>query len=164
QLASAQSNVSIGHGTSPSTGIGDRNVTTVPWPLAPQSKRRSLSKTFCRTFSTLSQIRDLWRSGFFVSCNFVPRHATLLAAIQFERRQAAGPHPLRLLQELYNYFPDDLIQIFGDVDIDSLAYRMKMRRRQGSRQAGSGAIFRDQARGCRPSYPPAGNQSYSGME
>ncbi|MES0070484.1 hypothetical protein NKJ73_32915, partial [Mesorhizobium sp. M0074] len=45
---------SIGHGTSPSTGIGDRNVTTVPWPLAPQSKRRSLSKTFCRTFSTLS--------------------------------------------------------------------------------------------------------------
>ncbi|MER8871774.1 hypothetical protein NKI04_17885, partial [Mesorhizobium sp. M0814] len=34
--------------------IGDRNVTTVPWPLAPQSKRRSLSKTFCRTFSTLS--------------------------------------------------------------------------------------------------------------
>ncbi|MER9619668.1 hypothetical protein, partial [Mesorhizobium sp. M0207] len=34
QLASAQSNVSIGHGTSPSTGIGDRNVTTVPWPLA----------------------------------------------------------------------------------------------------------------------------------
>ncbi|MER8608867.1 hypothetical protein NKH48_35335, partial [Mesorhizobium sp. M1233] len=27
QLASAQSNVSIGHGTSPSTGIGDRNVT-----------------------------------------------------------------------------------------------------------------------------------------
>ncbi|MES0102000.1 hypothetical protein, partial [Mesorhizobium sp. M0019] len=52
QLASAQSNVSIGHGTSPSTGIGDRNVTTVPWPLAPQSKRRSLSKTFCRTFST----------------------------------------------------------------------------------------------------------------
>ncbi|MER9243882.1 hypothetical protein, partial [Mesorhizobium sp. M0633] len=55
QLASAQSNVSIGHGTSPSTGIGDRNVTTVPWPLAPQSKRRSLSKTFCRTFSTLSR-------------------------------------------------------------------------------------------------------------
>ncbi|MES0088786.1 hypothetical protein NKJ92_30455, partial [Mesorhizobium sp. M0026] len=55
QLASAQSNVSIGHGTSPSTGIGDRNVTTVPWPLAPQSKRRSLSKTFCRTFSTLSE-------------------------------------------------------------------------------------------------------------
>ncbi|MER9127281.1 hypothetical protein NKH81_30110, partial [Mesorhizobium sp. M0959] len=52
----AQSNVSIGHGTSPSTGIGDRNVTTVPWPLAPQSKRRSLSKTFCRTFSTLSRI------------------------------------------------------------------------------------------------------------
>ncbi|MER9216614.1 hypothetical protein NKI54_32225, partial [Mesorhizobium sp. M0663] len=51
---SAQSNVSIGHGTSPSTGIGDRNVTTVPWPLAPQSRRRSLSKTFCRTFSTLS--------------------------------------------------------------------------------------------------------------
>ncbi|MER9683451.1 hypothetical protein NKJ23_29835, partial [Mesorhizobium sp. M0184] len=44
----------IGHGTSPSTGIGDRNVTTVPWPLAPQSKSRSLSKTFCRTFSTLS--------------------------------------------------------------------------------------------------------------
>ncbi|MER9926274.1 hypothetical protein NKJ84_25870, partial [Mesorhizobium sp. M0048] len=34
--------------------IGDRNVTTVPWPLAPQSKPRSLSKTFCRTFSTLS--------------------------------------------------------------------------------------------------------------
>ncbi|MER9020783.1 hypothetical protein, partial [Mesorhizobium sp. M0898] len=28
--------------------------TTVPWPLAPQSKPRSLSKTFCRTFSTLS--------------------------------------------------------------------------------------------------------------
>ncbi|MER9345191.1 hypothetical protein NKI41_31360, partial [Mesorhizobium sp. M0601] len=54
QLASAQSNVSIGHGTSPSTGIGDCNVTTVPWPLALQSKRRSLSKTFCRTFRTLS--------------------------------------------------------------------------------------------------------------
>ncbi|MER8772926.1 hypothetical protein NKH63_30210, partial [Mesorhizobium sp. M0960] len=54
QLAPAQFNFSIGHGTSPSTGIGDRNVTTVPWPLAPQSKRRSLSKTFCRTFSTLS--------------------------------------------------------------------------------------------------------------
>ncbi|MER8949350.1 hypothetical protein, partial [Mesorhizobium sp. M0809] len=35
--------------------IGDRNVTTVPWPLAPQSKPRSLSKTFCRTFSTLSR-------------------------------------------------------------------------------------------------------------
>ncbi|MER8879276.1 hypothetical protein [Mesorhizobium sp. M0684] len=34
--------------------MGDRNVTTVPWPLAPQSKPRSLSKTFCRTFSTLS--------------------------------------------------------------------------------------------------------------
>ncbi|MER9574941.1 DUF2076 domain-containing protein, partial [Mesorhizobium sp. M0115] len=28
--------------------------TTVPWPLALQSKRRSLSKTFCRTFRTLS--------------------------------------------------------------------------------------------------------------
>ncbi|MER8816764.1 hypothetical protein, partial [Mesorhizobium sp. M0965] len=26
----------------------------VPWPLALQSKRRSLSKTFCRTFRTLS--------------------------------------------------------------------------------------------------------------
>ncbi|MER8788751.1 hypothetical protein NKH71_13010, partial [Mesorhizobium sp. M0983] len=35
--------------------IGDCNVTTVPWPLALQSKRRSLSKTFCRTFRTLSQ-------------------------------------------------------------------------------------------------------------
>ncbi|MER8382871.1 hypothetical protein, partial [Mesorhizobium sp. M1399] len=34
--------------------IGDCNVTTVPWPLALQSKRRSLSKTFCRTFRTLS--------------------------------------------------------------------------------------------------------------
>ncbi|MER8792030.1 hypothetical protein NKH71_29985, partial [Mesorhizobium sp. M0983] len=35
---------------------GDCNVTTVPWPLALQSKRRSLSKTFCRTFRTLSKI------------------------------------------------------------------------------------------------------------
>ncbi|RWC25932.1 MAG: hypothetical protein EOS27_27155 [Mesorhizobium sp.] len=25
----------------------------------------------------------------------------------------------------HNYFPSDLIQIFGDVDVDSLAYRMK---------------------------------------
>ncbi|MER8784005.1 hypothetical protein NKH60_22600, partial [Mesorhizobium sp. M1006] len=30
---------------------------TVPWPLAPQSKPRSLSKTFCRTFSTLSNLQ-----------------------------------------------------------------------------------------------------------
>ncbi|MER8640750.1 hypothetical protein, partial [Mesorhizobium sp. M1365] len=32
--------------------------TTVPWPLAPQSKPRSLSKTFCRTFSTLSPAQN----------------------------------------------------------------------------------------------------------
>jgi hypothetical protein len=25
----------------------------------------------------------------------------------------------------HNYYPDDLIRIFGDVDVDSLAYRMK---------------------------------------
>ncbi|MER9126437.1 hypothetical protein NKH81_25730, partial [Mesorhizobium sp. M0959] len=44
---------------------GDRNVTTVPWPLAPQSKRRSLSKTFCRTFSTLSRLAAaaLWKQA-----------------------------------------------------------------------------------------------------
>lgn len=30
----------------------------------------------------------------------------------------------RYCKRLYNYFPDDLIQIFGDVDVDSLAHRM----------------------------------------
>ncbi|MER8615945.1 hypothetical protein NKG99_03690 [Mesorhizobium sp. M1409] len=30
----------------------------------------------------------------------------------------------RYCKRLHNYFPDDLIQIFGDVDVDSLARRM----------------------------------------
>lgn len=31
----------------------------------------------------------------------------------------------RYCKRMHNYFPDDLIQIFGDVDIDSLMVRMK---------------------------------------
>lgn len=34
----------------------------------------------------------------------------------------------RYCKRRHNYFPDDLIQIFGDVDVDSLAYRMKCER------------------------------------
>ncbi|MBN9255310.1 MULTISPECIES: hypothetical protein [unclassified Mesorhizobium] len=30
----------------------------------------------------------------------------------------------RYCKRLHNYFPSDLIQIFGDVDVDSLMYRM----------------------------------------
>ncbi|MER9250009.1 hypothetical protein, partial [Mesorhizobium sp. M0590] len=50
--------------------------TTVPWPLAPQSKRRSLSKTFCRTFSTLSDL---------VGYNYLRRGNQLIRISAWER-------------------------------------------------------------------------------
>jgi transposase len=56
-----QSIVSIGHGTSPFTGIGVRNITSVPWPPSPHSEDRIFFKAFCRTLRTLSPLtRRRW--------------------------------------------------------------------------------------------------------
>lgn len=51
-----------------------------------------------------------------------------LPAVEAKRRHAAGARPVSILQTHDNYFAHDLIQIFGDVDIDSLMRRMKCER------------------------------------
>jgi hypothetical protein len=51
-----------------------------------------------------------------------------LSAVAAERRHAAGARPVSLCKRTHNYFAHDLIQIFGDVDIDSLMRRMKCER------------------------------------
>jgi hypothetical protein len=54
-----------------------------------------------------------------------PNHHRIFPLSALNQSRSLVRDPCRYCKRAYVYYPEDLIQIFGDVDVDSLMHRMR---------------------------------------